>query len=173
MHSLGMVSSPPVSSRYCAARTRAPLSVGIYTVSAMTTTRRFFHGTTAVLQVGDRLVPGNEFGQTVYGAGPRAAHVYATSGVTDDEHTYAIAEAEEWGSDAADSFCDGSICGAVFTPEDFQPHHEAWRDGDLFACVRVYEIRPTDLSTVEPDDSNDVTQGGSRMAAARIVTRLR
>lgn len=135
---------------------------------------RYFHGTTVELAPGDVLVPGNTLGRAVYGLGPRAAHVYATSGNADTEaEEYALSEAEEWASDAADVFCDGVPCGLVVSADDFQPHHDAWRAGDVLTCVRVYEVCPVDPDTVEPDDSTDVTHGGVRMAAARVVARVR
>jgi hypothetical protein len=134
--------------------------------------RRFFHGTTALLSVGDVLVPGNTIGVSAYGTGPRSAHVYATSGTTDSEHQFAISEAEEWGSDAADSLCDGSTCNIHVTSLDFSPHHDLWRDGDRVPCVRVYEIEPIDLATVEPDDSSDVINAGRRMSEARVLARV-
>lgn len=134
--------------------------------------RRFFHGTTAVLVPGDLLVPGDALGKHAHGHTHLSAHVYATSGTSQDECLYARAEAEEWGSEAADAFCDGSTCGAVSTDFDFAPHHDAWRDGDLYPCVRVYEIEPIEPDTVEPDPSSDVVHGGMRMSAARIVALL-
>lgn len=129
--------------------------------------RRYFHGTTAVLNVGDVLVPGNSIGTATFGPGDRSAHVYTTSACDDDAAQFAVTEAEEWGCDHADSLCERITCG--FADDDPFPHHKAWRDGEPVPCVFVYEVAPVDPASVEPDDSSDIECDGRRMSAARVI----
>lgn len=134
---------------------------------------RHFHGTVADLAPGARLVPGNTINRSAHGYGHRSDHVYLTSAAPDDSDAvrYAIAEAEEWGCYAADIWCEDQTCPVKTLGNPAYGHVDAWRDGEILPCVRVYEVTP-DEDTLEHDDSTDVTCGGVRTATATIVERV-
>ena len=140
-----------------------------------TTAPRYFHGTFATLTIGDTLVPGEKFGLTHHG---RSKHVYGTTDAFDPDGlewldgwdtphnrlAHAIGEATEWAAHAADNMCDEP---QHTHPDDPYFHHECVVEGDVPACLNVYEIEP--VGPVEADTSTDPGPSAVMMPSARVV----
>lgn len=136
----------------------------------------FLHGTSALLEPGHELVPGDDIGVSHYG---RSEHVYMTStgfSMSDLDYVptgihsveqYSLWSALQWAAYAADNMCDPQECEYV-TDVSHSNQLSTWKN--VPECVHVYEVEPS--GPVEFDDAHDCEPDGVRARGAQVLREI-